>query len=582
MLREKIDIASLEDFVAGLAVAARLRVSIHDSNGALVTTSPPVALFSQLTDHALQTLPHPLEMTPLQVRQPPASVAFLETGGAWHVVAPVPMHDKPAGYVAVGEFRDPKAVAPPRQPTGELHVDADQWFQAWLRLPVLERGGQSHGVATARWAARILSDWVRRENQLGLAAEEFSLLGDIGELIAGDQDIQKMLDRIVAETARVMRCRYASLRLYDPHNDELRIAAAYNMSKHYVGTGAVSRKLNAIDDEALRGEVVYIEDAQTDPRIQFPENARKLGIVSSLVVGMMYRGRPVGVLRIYSDYRRRFRSTHRHLLRAVAAQAAIAIVNAQLVEERLRSVELERQLALAGDLQARVNRTRPPPHRWVESAVVFDPSSHVGGDFCDLFPMRDGRVGVAVGDVVGHGMAAALLSASVRGALRSYAETVDSPAEIMTRLNAHVLRETQPAEFVTMLLAAVSIDGRTMTCCNAGHEPPLVLRRDRILAPSEASLVLGVLASEEYTEYTVPLAPDDFILFYTDGTIEAMDFNENLFGRERLHTSLRLHGVMSPEPALRNIHWDIRRFVGMADQSDDLTMVGLRVRSETP
>ncbi|MCC6358167.1 MAG: SpoIIE family protein phosphatase [Phycisphaerales bacterium] len=582
MLREKIDIASLEDFVCGLAVATKLRVSAHDSAGHLITMSPPASAFAQLSEHTLQTLPQPLDLVPVQARQPPASVAFLETGGAWHIVAPVPMHDRPAGYVAIGEFRDPKATLPPPPPHGDLHVDADQWFHAWQRLPALERGGQTHGVATARWAARILSDWLRRENQLGLAAEEFSLLGDIGELIAGAKDLQKMLDRIVAETARVMRCRYASLRLYEPETDELRIAAAYNMSTQYVGYGVISRKKNAVDDEALRGEIVYIEDAQTDPRIQFPENARKLGIVSGLVVGMMYRGRPVGVLRIYSDYRRKFRTTHRHLLRAVASQAAIAIVNARLVEERLRSAELERQLALAGDLQARMSRNRPPLHKYVETAVVFDPSSHVGGDFCDLFPLRDGRLGVVVGDVVGHGVAAALLSASIRGALRSYAETVESLAEIMTRLNHHVIRETQPAEFVTILLAAISRDGRTMTCCNAGHEPPLILRHDRIMAPDDASLVLGVSPDETYTAHDIRLEPDDFVLLYTDGAIEAMDFHENLFGRERLLTSLRLHGVMSPEPALRNIHWDIRRFVGMADQSDDLTMVGVRVRSETP
>lgn len=577
MLREKLDVAILEDFVGGLARTAGFRVAAFDSHGVLITTSPPVGEFGLLCDGSLSALPRPVDLRPMPADEPPASLAFLEYHGAWHIIAPVHVNERVAGYVAIGEFREPRGSAP-ALPAGGVHVEPDQWLRAWDALPVLERRSEGRGVVVARWAARMLGEWSRREDQLSSTAEQFSLLGDIGELISGERHLQTVLDRMVAETARVMRCQHASLRLYDANTDELRIAAVFNLSKQYIAGGIVSRKRNAVDDEALHGEIVYIEDAQTDSRIQFPEQARRLGIVSGLVVGMMHRGKPVGVLRIYSNHRRRFRTSQRQVLRAVASQAAIAIVNARLVEERLRSVELERQLRLAGDVQARMVRTRPPPHPQIEAALVFDPSSHVGGDFCDLFSLPDGRLAAAVGDVVGHGVAAALLMASVRGAMRACAEQSNDLAEIMRRLNQHACRETGPGEFVTLLLVAVAPDARSFTLCNAGHETPLRLRSGEIVSSETAGLVLGLDPNEPYEEASLDLAPADFVLLYTDGVIEAMNFEEQLFTRERLRGSLSLHGVMSPEPALRNIHWDIRRFVGLAEQTDDLTMIGLRVK----
>jgi sigma-B regulation protein RsbU (phosphoserine phosphatase) len=217
-------------------------------------------------------------------------------------------------------------------------------------------------------------------------------------------------------------------------------------------------------------------------------------------------------------------------------------------------------------------------HPRLEAALVFDPSSHVGGDFCDLFELPDGRIAAAVGDVVGHGVAAALLMASVRGAMRAFAEQSNDLAEIMRRLNRHACRETGPGEFVTLLLVAVDADARSLRICNAGHETPLRLRAGEIATSETASLVLGLDPNEKYEEAALDLQPGDFVLLYTDGVIEAMNFEDQLFTRERLHGSLGLHGIMPPEPALRNIHWDIRRFVGLAEQNDDLTMIGLRVK----
>lgn len=576
MLRELFDAAVLEDFVSGFARSCGMRVLAYDARGALIAASPPASRAARLSGHTPQHLPRRLEFAPLAADAPPASVAHFQAASLWYLAAPIHVGEVVAGCVAVGEMRAAGPAPPPPGPG----VSADAWRQAYGELPLCDHGPDSPELHAVRWAARMLAQWCRREAQLDATTAELALVGDVGTLLSGEHSLQTILDGIVAETARVMKCPYASLRLYDPKTEQLLIAAAYNMSVDYTHVPRISRKDNPIDDEALRGRTVYIENAQEDPRFRFREEARRMGLVSGLTTGMLYQGKPVGVLRIYSNRRQRFRSGQRHLLRAVAAQAAIAIVNARLLEDRLRAAAMERQLAMAGQVQERMVRSAPLAHAGVQTAIVFEPSSHVGGDFCDVFALGDGGLLAAVGDVSGHGLPAALLMASVRGALRATATRVEDLARLMGRINEHVLRETSSSEFVSLLLAAVDADGRRLTVCNAGHEPPLLLREGRIKRHEPAGLVLGV-ENEPYDAQVLELLPDDFLLLCTDGVVEAMNFNGELFGRDRLSEALIRYGAQPPEPALRNIRWDVRRFVGLAEQSDDLTMVGLRVRGGT-
>jgi sigma-B regulation protein RsbU (phosphoserine phosphatase) len=571
VLRELIDIAVVEDFVAGLARASDLRVCVYDIRGELIAASPLDSATAEQPP-LLAKLPRRLDLVNLlPAPEPPAGVAFVEHGGLWSIVVPVHVGKSVAGFVGVGTFRDRGQDAP---------LAVKEAYETSAELPVLQRRGDARAVVVARWASRMLADWCLNEARLNEAAQELSLLGDIGELLSGEQDLQTVLDHIVAETARVMNLQYCSLRLYNPQTEELTVGAGYNVVETRGPEQTFSRAENPIDDEALRGNLVYIEDATRDRRVRFAKEARRLGIISGLAAGMMYQGMPVGVLRVYANHKKRFRARHRNLLRAVASQAAIAVVNARLLEQRLRSVALERQLAMAGEVQARMVRTPPPQHPKVQSAVLFEPSSDVGGDFCDVFMLPDGRLAGMVGDVVGHGVPAALLMASARGALRASARYSASLAELLAQLNDHVCRETTTAEFVTLLLIAVTPAADRLHYVNAGHQPLLLLRGGEILRPGEADGVLGLEPDQPYVEHTLELRPRDFVLLYTDGVVEAMDFEGRLFGRERLLNAVRQYGTLNPEQALRNILWDVRRFVGLAEQSDDLTMVGLRVQED--
>jgi sigma-B regulation protein RsbU (phosphoserine phosphatase) len=579
MLRELLDIHWLEDFLAGLQRSTALRYLAFDRSGRLITASDAPAEIVERASYCLSAIPSGVRFSKLNpADEPPAEIGFVCERGLSYVMAPVYVEDRLAGFAGVGEFREgPLSDADRGQWLAQLDVTSSALDSMWEALPELQRRGDATAVRSARWLARMFASVARRESQIVASSEELALVGDMAELLHGNEDLQTVLNRIVSETARVMKCEFCSLRLLDAATGEMKLAAVHNLSEAYLNKGLVFHDESPIDQDALAGQIVYIEDAANDPRIRYPEDARREGIVSGLVAGLIYRGQPLGVIRIYTNHRQRFRTAQRKLLRAVAYQAATAIVQARMFREQLAAARTERQLELAGDLQMRMMRTPPPRKPAVRTASMFQPSSHVGGDYCDTFLLADGRLACVIADVVGKGVKASLLSTYLRGALQAAAGLVDNPAALVERLNRQLCRDTLPSEFITLLALAVSDDGRMLEYCNAGHEPILRLRGRQVWASDGAGLVLGVSQDERYENYGIDLQVDDLLLLYTDGAIEATNFAGEFYGRERLMKALQTNGKLELGTALRAIQWDVRRFVGLAEQTDDLTLLGLRV-----
>jgi serine phosphatase RsbU (regulator of sigma subunit) len=578
MFRDLIHPSSLEQYVAGAASASGLCVTVYGSGLRRVVSSTPRTDFGRYAECSSTPLPAENEYPgeSLSSRRPPSD--WTRINGLWRAVAPIIISSEALGYIAVGEFRNqtaPRAVF--RRLARKNGLRETRIAEAWRTLPLLDESPLNRANYCAAWLAQALSEWCVRESKTGLVQDELSLVGHIGELLARDEDLQTILDRLVARMAEVMKCRSGSIRLYNIETTELTIAAVHGLAEDYLRKGRVLRGENPIDDMALRGEVVYVEDARRDPRVRFREEARRQGIVSGLSTGMIYRGEPIGVIRVYTDRLTRFRRVQYDLLRAVASQAASIIVNSRLITERLRDEKINRQLALAGEVQNRMMRTTPPRHPRLDVAMMYEPSFEVGGDFCDHLTLADGRWAFVVGDVVGKGVPASLLMASVRSALRAEAEFISDVGDILTRLNRHVHAETTPAEFVT--LGMLAIDPRTGQAgyCSAGHEPAIRLSGRRTRLMNESRVVLGVDPNATYVETGLSLNAGEFLLLYSDGMIEAMNFRGEQFGRRRLRRSVAHYGDLSAEMILSNIRWDVRRFIGLAEQADDMTMIGLRV-----
>lgn len=319
---------------------------------------------------------------------------------------------------------------------------------------------------------------------------------------------------------------------------------------------------------------------RTDPRIQYPEESRREGLVSFLSVGMRYKGRPVGSLRIYSGSERTFSQLEIDLLKAIAAQAAAAIENARLYEEAMVSEALERQIQMAADVQQRMVPRKAPILENVELASAYVPCFALGGDFFDFIPLPASNVGLVVADVSGKGVPASLIMASVRAFLRAQVDNVYYLYEIMRRVNLMLCRDTKPGEFVTCCYGVLDCNTRRFTYTNAGHPPPLILRNQQIIELETQNMVLGVAEDEVFRQSIVDLLPGDFILLYTDGLADAMNFQSKTFGRDNIVAAFKHAGNIpsaTAETVAQHILWDMRRFVGLTKRTDDVTMIVAKI-----
>ncbi|MDQ3440355.1 MAG: serine/threonine-protein phosphatase, partial [Planctomycetota bacterium] len=165
-----------------------------------------------------------------------------------------------------------------------------------------------------------------------------------------------------------------------------------------------------------------------------------------------------------------------------------------------------------------------------------------------------------------------LIMASVRAALRSEVNNVYYLYEVMRRLNVMLCRDTKDSEFVTLFYGVFNAATRRLTYCSAGHPPAMLLRDGKVTELNSDNLVLGIDCDEQYVQSVVDLKKDDAFLIYTDGLTDGMNFANQSFGRQRIADAFAKGGATS-EVMSQNMLWELRKFVGMAKRTDDVTMI---------
>lgn len=425
----------------------------------------------------------------------------------------------------------------------------------------------------AETIATLYGQAVRIERQLA----DLTAVHGLAELLAGSRDLQEILDLTVRKVVEAMEVKACGIRLLDEESGELVIKAVCNLSEEYLSKGPVMLHESPIDGEAFAGRTVYISDAAGDPRLRYPANARREGIVSGLCVPMTYRGTTVGVIRVYTSSRHVFTTSEESLLRSIGSQAASAIVNSRLFAEQAAAERVRRQMEAAGEIQRRMLPAQVPSLPGLQFGCAYVPTLELGGDFYDFITLSRGALGVCIADVVGKGLPAALMMASVRSALRADVGGTEDLKDAVARVNRHMHRDTLPGEFASLFYGVFSLDGRTLDYCNAGHTPPLLLRGDDVVELLAGGLVIGVSPVAEYDRASVSLRAADVVVMTTDGVTEAMNFDGETFGRGRLIDSIKRHRALDADQLAKQILWDVRRFAGLAKQSDDITIVTARV-----
>ncbi|GAB4187790.1 MAG: hypothetical protein Kow00105_02460 [Phycisphaeraceae bacterium] len=409
--------------------------------------------------------------------------------------------------------------------------------------------------------------------------QELSALYEVSKALAAHRDLQQVLDTATHAVANVMQAKAVAIRLVkedNPHQLEPR--AIYNLSKEYLATGAIDVDDSDLLRDAMSGKVVYVADMATDPRIIFPGDAKAEGLISMLCLGIMHQGKAIGTIHLFTGEKRTFSAFEIRLVTAISQMLGTAIQNARLDAQRSQSRQVLRQLHLAASVQRRMLPGELPKVKPFDIAARYVPSYELGGDFYDVIDL-DGHLGIAIGDVVGKGIAASLLMASVRASLRAFAQDVYDLDEIIARVNNALTRDTLDNEFATLWYGVMDPKTLRLTYCNAGHDPPLLLRDGNIHLLETGGMIVGVQCDLEYEKGLFDLEPGDSILFYTDGLVDAFNDKGEKFGRARVIESLKETSQMTATDTINHILWQVRRFTGPRQGVDDTTLVVVKVGS---
>jgi sigma-B regulation protein RsbU (phosphoserine phosphatase) len=267
-----------------------------------------------------------------------------------------------------------------------------------------------------------------------------------------------------------------------------------------------------------------------------------------------------------------------------AAQTALAQEVARLTtaigREMAQRERLNRELEIAREVQEHLFPQRLPKAPGLDYCGRCLPAREVGGDYYDFLELPGGRLGIAVGDVSGKGVGAALMMASLEASLRALAPVVQDPADLMGRVNSLVYQASAPNRYATLFYADYDPAVRRLTYVNAGHNPPLVLRQSngvcQVLRLEIGGSVIGLLP-QAYERGVFSHEAGDLVVLFTDGVSESMNARDEEWGEERLIELAKMCHALPAVEGMKRILAAAQAFASGAPQHDDMTLVVLRV-----
>jgi sigma-B regulation protein RsbU (phosphoserine phosphatase) len=402
-----------------------------------------------------------------------------------------------------------------------------------------------------------------------------NVLRALGRELQTTIDLEDLLNRSVKTLTEALLLRSSYMVAMTADGPVVRTGAGESLSQESLdGVASIMGRLQANEPSYRLSDPV---DGLR--RVDRELLVRKLGI--ELLVPLRWRNETLGIVLLGEKITgTEFTSEDVALLNNLGSQMGVSLQNALLLRDRVKVARIEEELNLAHQIQQTFLNAEIPPLPRCEVHAVNLPSRQVGGDYYDVVPAPDGSFLVAIADVAGKGVPAALLSSMLQAALRTQARSVESPAEILRNINALVYRSTAVHQFATFFLARVSPDGRRMTFANAGHNWPAVLRKNGEREwLKTGGTILGIMEDVAMEEECIALTAGDVLVFYTDGISEATNCDGELYGEERLVEFVAgLPPALNPEAIAVSILREIEHHLGRLEAQDDRTLVVLRVQ----
>ena len=411
-------------------------------------------------------------------------------------------------------------------------------------------------------------------------AEAFEMLAEIGREVAAVLDLDELLARIAQLTKRIVDYRTFGILLFNDVTQELEMKVAVQYGEK-IALPKVPLGEGLVGYAALHREAVLVPDVSKDPRyIKVLDDVR-----SELAIPMLLQDRCIGVFDLESPELDAFSKRDMEILTLLASQAAVAIENARLYAEVSRNeARLEKELGFAKRVQAALLPTQLPKRlKGVDVAAQFAPARELGGDFYDFLMPESQTLIVALGDVSGKGVPAALYSVFagelVRGRTfrRRFQPERSSPCNVLTSINA-ILHERQLEEYYcTLCYAVFDMKRRTLTMANSGLPYPVRSTAESTGLIELPGVPLGSFIGVTYDEVSFPLHSGDVYVFCSDGVSEAMNERHQEFTSPRLVDVVKQYRHLTAAQIAQQIVSSVAEHRAGFPPNDDMTIVVVKM-----
>jgi phosphoserine phosphatase RsbU/P len=400
------------------------------------------------------------------------------------------------------------------------------------------------------------------------------LLNEIARELTSILNLDELLGRIAELLRRLIDFQMFSILLLDASGEKLehRFSLRFNENVHTKQEIPLGHGL--VGHAAQSRQAILVPDVSKDPRyIESNPETR-----SELAVPLIYKDKVIGVLDLEHTRRGFFTDDHRRTIMTLAAQVAIAIENARLYEQVARQERrMERDLALARQLQMRLLPQSLPKVQHLNLAAKFVPARAIGGDLYDFIPYSLSRLGIVIGDVSGKGAPAAIYAALVSGILRSHAPIEPGPAEMLSAVNLSLAERRIEAQFVSLIYAVWDDEDRTLVVANSGLPRPILVRDGKNTVIEATGLPLGLFDDASYDEFRFKMETGDMFVFFTDGILDARNRSGDLFGRGRVEKLVAKCAGKSADCVVDTLFKAVADHSAGVETFDDQTVVAIKV-----
>lgn len=416
-------------------------------------------------------------------------------------------------------------------------------------------------------------DYAWLSQEIERRALEKEVLLEVTRLLAAPFDLEEVVEAIFTGLRQVVDFDAAAIYLVTRGTDVLEMVSEHGYPEGSESAFDLQIGQGIVGWVAKNGEPVIVPDVNADHRYV----AARLSTRSEIAAPLIVEGRVIGVFNLESDHEDIYHDGHLELLNAFAAQAAVAVERARTARDRVERRRLEKELAIARDIQRSflpANAPRVPGFDLAGTSISHD---QVGGDYYDFIAVSETRMGLAIADVSGKGIPAALLMAGFRMALLAEIRNEFAIRAVMRKVNQLLHESTERDRFVTAFYGVLDWKNGVLIFSNAGHNPPLLLRAAGGSEPlTEGGVALGVLEDTHYDERPVGIEHGDIVVMYTDGVSEAENENSEQFGTERIEAIVRAHPDHSARELTQDIVAAVLDWAGDRGLNDDLTLLVMR------